>query len=59
MIQSKKGISISNRVGAAVLAAPIIGHDAMFTLLSVYSFGAFFQLQQYTTTSNFLSPTMS
>jgi hypothetical protein len=32
---------ISNRVGAAMLAAPIIGHDAMFTLFSVYSFGIF------------------
>ncbi len=26
----------------ATLAAPIIGHDAMLTLFSVYSFGTFF-----------------
>jgi hypothetical protein len=42
-----------------VLAAPIIGHDAMFTLFSVYSFGASFQSQQYITTINFFSPTLS
>jgi hypothetical protein len=32
----------SVQVGAALLAALIIGHDAMFTLFSVYSFGTLF-----------------
>jgi hypothetical protein len=42
MVQIKRNVSISNRVGAAMLAAPIIGHDAIITLFSVYSFYTFF-----------------
>jgi hypothetical protein len=30
MLQIKKSVSISNRAGAAVFAAPITSHDAMF-----------------------------
>jgi hypothetical protein len=33
MLQIKINFSILNRAGAAMLAAPIIGHDAMLTLL--------------------------
>ncbi len=32
MLQINKSVSISNRVGAAMLAAPISGHAALFTL---------------------------
>jgi hypothetical protein len=44
MFQNLKSVSISYRVSAAMLAlaATIIDRDAMFTLLSVYSFGTFF-----------------
>jgi hypothetical protein len=31
MLQIKKSVSISNRASAAVFAAPITSHDAMFT----------------------------
>jgi hypothetical protein len=42
MRKNENSFSILNRVGVAVLAAQIMGHDAMFTLLGVYSFGIFF-----------------
>ncbi len=38
----KKIVSFLNRQCAAMLAAPITGHDVIFTLYDVYSFGAFF-----------------
>jgi len=37
-----KLLVFSNRQCAAILAAPIMGHDVLFTLFDVYSFGAFF-----------------
>ncbi len=47
-LKIKKRISILNRQCAAMLAAPIIGHDVKFTLFGVHSFGAFFSQLQIT-----------
>ena len=44
MRKNENSFSIWNRVGVAVLAAQIMGHDAMFTLLGVYSFSIFLNI---------------
>ena len=41
-----KFVSILNRVGAAVSAAPIISCDVMFIMLEVYTLCAFFHSSQ-------------
>ncbi len=48
MLKNLKSVSILNRQCAAMLAAPIMGHDVIFTLFGVYSFGAFFSQLQIT-----------
>jgi hypothetical protein len=42
MLKNYKIVRFLNRQCAAMLAAPIMGHDVLFTLFDVYSFGAFF-----------------
>ena len=42
-----KFVSILNRVGAAVSAAPIISCDVMFIMLEVYTLCAFFHSSQF------------
>jgi hypothetical protein len=45
MFKNLESVSISKRVGATMLAAPMIGHNVMFTLFSVYSFGTYFTVK--------------
>jgi hypothetical protein len=48
MLKNLKNVSILIRQCAAMLAAPIMDHDVIFTLFLVFSFGAFFSQLQIT-----------
>jgi hypothetical protein len=45
MLKNLKNVSTLDWKCSAMLAAPIIGHDVIFTLFGGYSLGAFFTVK--------------